>query len=173
MTDTHVQNGVTGAPGEAELAGLCETLTALIGRSGPELRTVALRADFERFAAAIAEDGPLATEGGRAVAPLMFVCSVQDWHPRPVLGGLRADGTGADRTSFLPLEGFRLMGGGQRIEFHAPVLEGTELRIRPTLEDVTMKHGRSGDLIVLSVKTIYADGSGRPLVTAFDTLLVR
>jgi acyl dehydratase len=172
MRATNVQSGVTEVPAAPTLAELSEVLTGMVGVSGPELRALALRTDFERFAAAVGDRTWLASEHSRAKAPLMFVCSIQDWHTPPVLDGLRADGTGADRTSFLPLEGFRLMGGGQEIQFHAPVLEGTELRVRATLESVTLKRGRSGELAVLGVKTVYADETRHPLVTSVDTLLV-
>jgi hypothetical protein len=168
------EHRISAAPAPLGTLGeLCENLTAMVGRLGPEVRANLVRQDFERFAAASGDDPKLEEENGRAVAPLLFVCSIQDWHSPPLLDGLRWDGTGGDRTSFLPLDGFRLMGGGQEIDFHAPVLEGTELRVQASLENAELKHGRSGDLVVLTVKTIYADETGSLLVTSIDTLLVR
>jgi hydroxyacyl-ACP dehydratase HTD2-like protein with hotdog domain len=156
--------------GVAEISSLYELLREKIGASGPELRARVDRRDFERFEVATGVESP---DGEPAVAPPLFVSAIQDWGAGPALGGLRADGTGADRTSFLPLEGYRLMGGGQELEFHAPVIDGTELRIRSTLEDVVLKHGRSGDLTILTLKTVYTDEQGLALVTCRDTTLVR
>jgi hydroxyacyl-ACP dehydratase HTD2-like protein with hotdog domain len=156
-------------PGSAVAAGY-ELLRGLIGTTGPELRATVRARDFERFAVAVGIDR---SDADPAVAPLLFAPAIQDWDAGPALSELRADGTGADRTSFLPLEGFRLMGGGQELEFHAPVRDGTELRIRSTLDGVELKHGRSGDLVILALTTVYADEQGQPLITCRDTTLVR
>jgi hydroxyacyl-ACP dehydratase HTD2-like protein with hotdog domain len=156
--------------GVTEVSSLYELLREKIGASGPELRARVDRRDFERFEVATGVEAP---EVAPDAAPLLFVSAIQDWGAGPPLGELRPDGTGADRTSFLPLEGHRLMGGGQELEFHAPVVDGTELRIRSTLEDVVLKHGRSGDLTILTLKTVYTDEQGRALVTCRDTTLVR
>jgi acyl dehydratase len=59
------------------------------------------------------------------------------------------------------------------VEFHAPVADGVELRVRSSLEDVSLKRGRSGGLILLTLKTVYADGEDRPLVTCSDTIIAR
>ena len=62
---------------------------------------------------------------------------------------LREDGTGVAHDDSLPLEGLRLMGGGQELELGDDLVHGTEFIARPTLEGATLREGRSGALLLI------------------------
>jgi acyl dehydratase len=168
-----------GAPHGLDL--LERELAGLIGTRGPEVRASVRARDFQRFAIAAGDLNPIYFEDvaakaagyPSAVGPPVFVSGTMDWGHGPSLGELRSDGTGADRSSFLPLEGFRLMGGGQDLELRAPVVDGAELTVFSVLESVERKEGRSGAFLLLGLATTYADASGELLVLCRDTLIVR
>lgn len=163
------------------LDAVYERLRALIGTVGPEAKVRVDRRDFARFAIAADDLNPIyfddaaARAAGyeEAIAPPVFVSSVQEWGAGLPQHELRPDGTGSERTSWLPLDGLRLMGGGQDLELHRPVSDGTELSISCRLDDVTLKQGRSGPLLILSLTTTYRDEHGEPVVTCRETPLAR
>ena len=130
-----------------DLAAVHARLLELVGTSGSEIAGRADRRDFARFALACGEDDP------GDVAPPLFLTSVIEWGAGPPLRELREDGTGAAHDDFLPLEGLRLMGGGQELELGDDVVHGTEFTARPTLEDATLREGRSGPLLLIRVRT--------------------
>jgi acyl dehydratase len=166
---------------DSGLGALREALLALVGTHGPETQGRVWSRDFRRFAIAVDDLDPIYFDDDAAraagypasVAPPVFLSATMDFGHGPALANLRPDGTGADRTSWLPLEGFRLMGGGQDLAFHRPVLDGTEVRVRSTLESVAEKEGRSGPFLLLGLRTTYRDGSDQPLVECDDTIIVR
>ncbi len=153
----------------------------MIGRRGPELRGSVSARDIARFAVASGEDSPIYTslEAARAAGyegipcPPLLLTSVLEWGAGPALGELRADGTGVGREAWLPLQGLRLMGGGQDLELHRPVLAGTEFVVEPALAAVERKQGGSGELILLTIETSYRTVDGEPLVTCRETLIAR
>ena len=65
------------------------------------------------------------------------------------------------------------MGGGQDLDFHAPLIDGTRVSMELRLEGVELKQGRSGDLILIKVTQIYRDAADRPLVTCRETFIAR
>jgi hypothetical protein len=65
------------------------------------------------------------------------------------------------------------MGGGQDLELHAPVIDGTRVSMELRLEGVELKQGRSGDLLLIKVIQIYRDAEDRPLVTCRETFIAR
>ncbi len=156
-------------------------LAELVGTRGPDVRASVQARDFQRFAIAAGDLNPIyfdddaARAAGypSAVAPPVFVSGTMDWGHGPSLDELRSDGTGADRSSWLPLEGFRLMGGGQDLELRAPVVDGTQIVSWSALESVERKEGRSGAFLLLGLTTTYTDANGEPLVLCRDTLIVR
>lgn len=163
------------------LAERCEQLRALVGRSGPTTHGRVERRDCVRFALAVDDPDPVYRDDDAAraagypaaIAPPLFVSSVQEWGAGLPSRELRHDGTGSERTGWLPLDGLRLMGGGQDLEFHRPVVTGTGVTITTRLDDVQLKHGRSGPLIVMTLTTVYRDEDGEPLVTCRETPLAR
>jgi hypothetical protein len=150
-----------------DLASVHERLRGMIGAEGPEVAGRADRREFTRFALACGEEKP------GDVAPPMYLPAVIEWGAGPPLHALREDGTGADRDAFLPLDGLRLMGGGQELELVEDVVDGTEFRARPVLEDVSLRQGRSGPLLILLLRTEYRTPDGRLLVTSRETILAR
>ena len=89
------------------------------------------------------------------------------------IGGKPCPGTGSERTGWLPLDGLRLMGGGQDLDLHEPVPDGTELIVTCVLEDVVIKHGRSGPFLLLSLVTTYRKPDGTVVVTCRETPIAR
>jgi hypothetical protein len=129
--------------------------------------------DFQRFAIAVGDEDPRVFDGVAPVAPPMFLPATIEWGTGPPIGGLRADGTGADRDAWLPLDGLRLMGGGQELELGDDVVDGTTFTARPTLQDVTLREGRSGPLLLLRLRTEFRTPQGRLLVASTETILAR
>ena len=150
-----------------DLAAVHTRLLELVGTSGHEIHARADRRDFARFAIACGDEDP------GDVAPPLYLPSVIEWGAGPPLRELREDGTGAAHDDFLPLEGLRLMGGGQELELGDDVVHGTEFTARPTLEDATLREGRSGPLLLIRVRTEFRATDGRLLLTRRETLLAR
>jgi hypothetical protein len=150
-----------------DLAAVHARLLELVGSSGAEVSGRADRRDFARFAVACGEPDP------GDVAPPMFLPSIIEWGAGPALSELREDGTGADRDAFLPLDGLRLMGGGQELELLEDVVHGTDFTARPTLEDATLREGRSGPLLLIRLRTEFRATDGRLLLTSRETMIAR
>jgi len=150
-----------------DLAAVHAQLLELVGTSGAEISGRADRRDFARFAVACGEEVPA------DVAPPLFLPSIIEWGAGPPLHELREDGTGADRDAFLPLDGLRLMGGGQDLELLEDVAHGTEFTARPTLEDAMLREGRSGPLLFIRVRTEFRATDGRLLLTSRETMIAR
>jgi N-terminal half of MaoC dehydratase len=150
-----------------DLTAVHDRLQTLVGTSGREIHARADRRDFARFALACGDEDP------GDVAPPLFLTSVIEWGTGPPLSALREDGTGASHDEFLPLEGLRLMGGGQELELGDDVVDGTEFTARPTLEGATLRQGRAGPLLLIHVRTEFHATDGRLLLTRRETLLAR
>ncbi|WP_158581449.1 FAS1-like dehydratase domain-containing protein [Actinomadura spongiicola] len=147
------------------LEEVCEDVRKRIGTvTRDDLGPVSAR-DFQRFAVA-------AGEPPGATAPPLFLSSVLGWGAGPTGDALSPDGTG-DETAGLPLDGLRLMGAGQDLDFHAPVRDGTRVVRETSVEDVTLKQGGSGPFLVITMLRMFADESGTPLVTCRDNLIAR
>jgi hypothetical protein len=142
-------------------------LTELVGRRGPVVRGEVTRTIVERFATAAADTG------GDGTAPELMLSSILEWGAGPPLAGLREDGTGVGREGWLPLDGLRLMGGGQDLALHAPVADGLAFEAEPALTSVTLKSGRGGDFLLLVITTEFRGPGGEPLVTCRETLIGR
>jgi acyl dehydratase len=160
---------------------LCEELKPYVGRSERTDLGIIRKEAFQRFAVAADNLNPVffEPEAARAagypdaIAPPLFLSSVRNWQAGPPQGSLRPDGTTSHEFAFLPLEGMRIMGGGQDLEFHAPVTDGTRVSMELRLDGVELKQGRSGDLILIKVTQIYRDAADRPLVTCRETFIAR
>jgi hydroxyacyl-ACP dehydratase HTD2-like protein with hotdog domain len=150
-----------------DLVAVHARLLELVGTSGPEISGRADRRDFARFALACRDEDP------GDVAPPLFLPATIEWGTGSPLHELREDGTGAARDAFLPLDGLRLMGGGQELELGEDIVHGTQFTARPTLEDVALRDGRSGPLLILRLRTEFRATDGRLLVTSRETILAR
>lgn len=139
------------------------------------------RRDFQRFAIASGDCNPLffdddfARAAGHpsAIAPPLYLSSVLGWEPGPPQESLRPDGTTGQETPSMPLGGLRLMGGGQEIEFHRPVTDGMEVTMEVGAEAVELKHGRSGDLVVITLARKYFDHNEQLLAVSRETFIAR
>jgi hypothetical protein len=149
-----------------DLVAVHARLLELVGTSGPEISGRADRRDFARFALACGDEDP-GTSRRR--------CSC----PRRSSGAPGRRCTSCARTArappatFLPLDGLRLMGGGQELELGEDIVHGTQFTARPTLEDVALRDGRSGPLLILRLRTEFRATDGRLLVTSRETILAR
>jgi len=163
------------------IPALFEELKPYVGRSERTDLGIMRKEAFQRFAVAADNLNPifLETEAARAagypetIAPPLFLSAVRNWQMGPPQESLRPDGTTTHEFAFLPVEGMRIMGGGQDLEFHAPVTDGMRLTMELRLDGVELKQGRSGDLMLIKVIQIYRDADERPLVTCRETFIAR
>lgn len=137
---------------------------------------------IRRYARAIGESNPLYYDAEYArghgyadvVAPPNMVTAVSIWDEGDATDNLRTDGTPAEiHLHGLPATGVRVMGGGEDMEFHAPVTAGTTLQEHSTLIDAELHEGHSGPLIVVRYRDDYLDDHGRGYVTTTRKVLVR
>lgn len=139
------------------------------------------RKDFQRFAFAIDDLNPRYLDENEArahgfpdvVAPPIYLSGVMGWEPGPAEWELRPDGTGRTETAGLPLEGLRLMGAGQELEFHHPVTDGLHVKAHVSLDRAELKQGRSGQLLLLRILRRFVDGDGRELITCRESFIAR
>src|SRR6476469_5502220 len=145
------------------LDDVCERVRDHVGKViRDDLGVIAAR-DFQRFAVAVG-DAP------GDVAPPLFLSSVLGWDAGPAADALTPDGTG-DEKAGLPLDGLRLMGAGQDLDFHHPVRDGVRVVRETSVEDVTLKQGGSGPFLIITMLRAFSDDAGIPLVTCRDTLI--
>lgn len=153
-----------------------ERLRAELGKEHSSKLGVLTGRDLDRFAVASQAPDGWADQvhgDGELVAPALFLSSVMGWGAGPPLDQLDTDGTSVEETRGLPLQGVRLMGAGQDLEFHSPVREGTTVVAHTSLEDVQLKHGRSGTLLIMQVLRRFTDADGQPLVTCRESFIAR
>ena len=153
----------------------------MIGREGPQLRGRVDRRDIERFAIASQDSSPIHRDESAAAAagyeglpsPPLLLSSILEWGAGPPIDELRADGTGVGREGWLPLANLRLMGGGQDLVLHDPVLAGTEFIATPALESIELKGASGRELLFIVIVTEFRSTDGTPLVTCRETLIAR
>jgi acyl dehydratase len=139
------------------------------------------RREFQRFALAVGDTNPLyfdeaaarAAGYDRLVVPPLFLTSVMGWGAGPGETELREDGLAESDSFLIPVRGMRAMGGGQQVEWHAPVLEGVQVTLRRELADVRWRQGRSGPMVLFTVVRRYLDEHGSLLVTCRETFIGR
>ncbi|WP_195907867.1 FAS1-like dehydratase domain-containing protein [Microbacterium gorillae] len=107
------------------------------------------------------------------IAPWNLLVSVLGWAEGSANEDLRVDGTEVGATlPGLPASGYRLMGGGEAMEFLAPVYPGSHLTMTTTLVEVEPRETRSGLMAITKLKREYfADGD--PVLVSMQTILVR
>lgn len=137
--------------------------------------------DLQRFAIAVGAPEPefLDESAARAAGydglPAMpgYLSAVLGWQAGPVEGDLYADGNAAGPLGNVPVGGLQLMGGGQALRFGDPVLAGAVVTMELTVDDVQLKHGNSGPLLLLVVLRRYVDQADRLLVECRETFIAR
>lgn len=143
-------------------------------------------ADFQRFAYAVGDLDPryvghLGIAGGQdrhsdpvePQAPPIFLSAVMGWGTGPAEAELRPDGSDPMASAGLPLEGLRLMGAGQDLIFHRPVRDGDRIERVDSIDGAEFKEGRSGELVVLTIRRDYRTPGGEPVLTCVETLIAR
>lgn len=148
------------------IADLYEQCLPLVGTSTTEHLGRIEQLAAQRFAVAAgaipsAEPHPL------------FLSSVMGWQAGPDEQDLYPDGTAHGFVPGLPLGDVRLMGAGQDLEFHEPPQAGADVTLETTVSDVELKHGRSGDLLLIHLTRRYTDADGTLLTTCRETFIAR
>jgi 3-methylfumaryl-CoA hydratase len=146
-----------------------QDLSAWIGRSETLLDTisatpvVALNATLDHPAA------PLAL--GAVLPPLWHWLYFLPMHRQSEIG---ADGH-ARRGGFMPPVPLpRRMWAGSQFEFKSPVRVGDAVSRRSTIEDVTLKAGRSGELVFVKVRhELRCNGATDPALVEFHDIVYR
>lgn len=158
---------------ERALPHVGRTQSVPLGRLGPR--------DVQRFAVAVGDRSPVyfdeqaAREAGHPGLPVppVQLSAVLGWHAGPPEDELLDDGNATEPLGDVPLDGLRLMGGGQALRFLEPVVCGVELTMEVVVEDLQLKEGRSGQLLLLTVLRRYLDDQDRLLVECRETFIAR
>jgi acyl dehydratase len=109
---------------------------------------------------------------GLLAAPL-YLSAVLGWDTGPAESDLLADGNSTTPLGDIDVAGLRLMGGGQDLTFHEPVVAGLDVVMHAEVTAVTRKEGRSGPLLVIEVHRRYLEADGRLLVECHESFLAR
>ena len=136
--------------------------------------------DLQRFSAAVGDESPDTMDSGAAtamglaaiLAPPLYLSAVSGWGWGPPESELRSDGTSSDQLAGVPVDGLRLMGGGQSLEFYRPVVAGTKVVQETRVNDVQLKNGRSGQLLLIEVERLFLS-DGEPVVRCIETFIGR
>src|SRR6202142_3077563 len=138
---------------EAVLARLEEELGVEHSEELGEVSAILIK----RYAAAVGETNPLYTDVDHArsegysdvIAPPNFIAAVINWSPGAPYDRLRADGTEADaHLPGVPAKGVRVMGGGEEMTFHQPVVAGMALTRTTALREVSERSSSQGPMLV-------------------------
>jgi acyl dehydratase len=172
---------VTGAEADQGLRARYASLRSLEGREQELVIGPVRELEFRRFALASGEADPryLDADAARAlgypgiIAPPGYLSAVMGWQAGPPAEQLRPDGTSGAEIADLPLEGLRVMGGGQELELGLPVVDGTHVTMRTAVESVKFKQGRSGELIIVTVTRTFVDADGALLVRCRESFIAR
>jgi Acyl dehydratase len=160
------QRAVTEFPEEGEILG--------------EIRAL----DFQRYAAAVGDLNPIyfEDEAARAagydgvVAPPNFLTSVIEWGLGPLEDQMREDGNPRDGIAkkligLTPeqLQGLRMMGGGNEIEFGQPVRPGDVVTYRRRLVEVYERPSKMGVLLFAVHENLFTNQRGEMLAVCRET----
>jgi acyl dehydratase len=161
---------------------LLSTLQAEIGFEHVESLGEISAAAVARYAAAIGDPNPLysdpeyARSRGHAdvVAPPNFIAAVINWAAGAPYERLREDGTEADtHLPGVPAQGVRVMGGGEEMTFHEPVVAGMALTRTTVLGEVSERDSNQGSMLVARYRDVYRDAAGSLLLESLRTVLLR
>jgi acyl dehydratase len=160
---------------------LVDEIRRHVGDSSPPVSATIDALTAQRYARAIGEDNPLYFDEEYArslgydgvVVPPNFLPSYLDWSDGGPEDKLRPDGTPSTEMEWIPLEGVRIMGGGEEMRFHTPVTAGTEVVLTSSLDDVSSRDSKSGLMLILKIRNEYTTRTGKPLMTSIRTVLGR
>ncbi|MFI1338071.1 hypothetical protein ACH4U7_50000 [Streptomyces sp. NPDC020845] len=134
--------------------------------------------DFCRYAAAL-NDGEyirraraLEAAGRPVEAPALFLAATMSWEDGPPEQELRPDGLAQREspcTHGLPV---RQVHGGQSVRLIRPPVAGTRVTAARTVLSARHKRGRSGEFVLLDVRTRFLSGDGGELAAVDETIVV-
>lgn len=137
---------------------------------------------ISRYARAVGLNDPVhydaeaaRSQGWRdVVAPLNLLPSIVDWTAGAPVEELRPDGTPVDESTVgVPTSGYRIMGGGERMEFHEPLVAGDRVILTARLVDVELRPTRSGPMAIVRYRNDYHTDGGTLLMSCERSVLVR
>lgn len=171
----------TASPTTQELATLHAAAVPLVGSRDERVLGAVLRKDFQRYAATVGDFNPLYFDEDAAraagypglIAPPLYLSSVMGWQAGPPESTLREDGLADIDLLPVPLPGLRVMGGGQDLEFVSAVHEHAQVSLHRELADVQWRTGRSGAILLFTVRRDYFDLRGQLLVRCHETFIAR
>ncbi len=118
----------------------------------------------QRYAVAVNDLNPLyfnedyARKQGYSgiIAPPNYLATLRDDQVAgPLEAELLTDGTRPDGRPDVP--GLQIMGGGQELEFHAPIYCGVEIFGEKSIVKIDMQQGRSGPMVIVEEEIRYWD----------------
>lgn len=114
---------------------------------------------------------PGGDEAGAALPPLWHWLYFLPTHRQSEIG---EDGH-AKRGGFLPPVPLpRRMWAGSQFEFRAPIRVGDRVQRTSTIDDVTIKHGRTGKLVFVKVRhEVRCNDAGEPALVEFHDIVYR
>jgi acyl dehydratase len=138
------------------------------------------RRDWQRWAAAVGDHNPLWFDAGFARAngyrdvicpPLYLQYAVLGV---TALGGLRPDGSSGAVSGGLAFpKAPRRMAGGESTTFHLPAYHRDEISMVRTIETIDQKHGRSGDFVLVTWRTVYRNQHDEVVAEATTSMIAR
>lgn len=137
--------------------------------------------DFQRFAIASGNLDPVFFDHEAArrhgysgvIAPPMYLSSVMGWEAGPPEESLLPDGNTSADVASLPLQGLRLMGAGQDLEFFEPATDGMEVVMERSVDSVELKEGRSGSMVLITIVKRYLQVDGQILLVSRESFIGR
>ena len=144
-------------------------LTEWIGRS-ETLHDLVTPAPVRALTATLDRD-PIEVSPGTPLPPLWHWLYFLPMHRQSEIG---PDGH-ARRGGFLPPVPLpRRMWAGSQFEFRSPVRVGDAVERRSTIDDVTVKQGRTGTLVFVKVRhELRCNGAGEPALLEFHDIVYR
>jgi acyl dehydratase len=138
------------------------------------------RRDWQRWAAAVGDHNPLWFDAGFARAngyrdvicpPLYLQYAVLGV---TALSGLRPDGSSGAVSGGLAFpKAPRRMAGGESSAFHLPAYHRDEISMVRTIETIDQKHGRSGDFVLVTWRTVYRNQHDEVVAEATTSMIAR
>lgn len=106
------------------------------------------------------------------IAPPNYIATLRtEPSAGPVESELLTDGMAPE--SKPAIEGLQIMGGGQKLEFFAPVYCGEEINCQQMILAINRRESKSGLLIVMEEEFLYANSAGESKLRLINTSLYR
>lgn len=163
------------------VAAVAERVRSTVGSRTQEDLGEITRLMIQRYARAVGDDNPLyldpefAREHGYpdVIAPPNLLASIVEWGVGVPEARLRPDGTAHGEHFLQADDGVRVMGGGENMRFHQPVVAGARVTLTSELVDVSTKDGNRGELMFVVFENTYTDQNDEVLCVCTRTVIVR